>query len=94
MSEIPPVGLGIAGPVERPVSFPGDGVESPRLAERLTDRVELSDHARLVERLQSLPDVRTERVAEIRRAIATGTYETEARLDSAIDRLMEELDTE
>ena len=55
------------------------------------DRVELSDHARFLDRMRQLPAARTDRVEEIRAAIAAGTYETEEKLAAAIDRLLDEL---
>ena len=57
----------------------------------MSDSVELSDHARHLSTLRSLPAVREDRVAEIRDAIANGTYDTEGKLDTAVDRLLEDL---
>ena len=56
-----------------------------------SDRVELSDHARLLDEIRRLPDVRTERVQQVRDALDAGTYETEERLNTAIERLLEDL---
>ncbi|MHC4910692.1 MAG: flagellar biosynthesis anti-sigma factor FlgM [Planctomycetota bacterium] len=53
--------------------------------------MELSEHARLLDRLRQVPDVRTDRVAEIREQIESGRYETEERLTVAIDRLIDDL---
>lgn len=36
-------------------------------------------------------EIRVDRVAEIRRQIASGTYETPDKLDAALDRLLDEL---
>ncbi|MDP6556758.1 MAG: flagellar biosynthesis anti-sigma factor FlgM [Pirellulaceae bacterium] len=38
-----------------------------------------------------MPDVRTDRVAELRAQIASGAYETDAKLDVALDRLLDEI---
>jgi negative regulator of flagellin synthesis FlgM len=54
------------------------------------DRVELSAHARLLDRLLQLPDVRIELVEAVRQAIADGTYETPEKLEVAVARLLEE----
>ena len=35
--------------------------------------------------------IRTDRVAQIRQAIEAGTYETQDKLDIAIDRLLDEI---
>jgi negative regulator of flagellin synthesis FlgM len=55
------------------------------------DEVNISDAARLVEQVQDLPDIRQDRVDTVRRQIAAGTYETEAKLNAAIDRLLDEI---
>ena len=55
------------------------------------DEVEISQMGHLLETLSQLPDVRAERVAELRSAIAEGTYETEQKLDLALERLLDEI---
>ncbi len=62
-----------------------------RAADRAGDRVELSTHARLLDRLLRLPDVRDELVERVRHAIADGTFETPEKLDIAVRQLLEEL---
>ena len=57
---------------------------------KLTDRVELSKVNHLLATLKA-NDVRADKVASIKAQIASGTYETEAKLDAAIDRLMDDL---
>lgn len=54
------------------------------------DRVELSDVARHLDYLRQLPAVREHLVAQVRQSIDAGTYESEDKLDAAIDRLAEE----
>jgi anti-sigma28 factor (negative regulator of flagellin synthesis) len=58
--------------------------EAPRTLDR-SDRVELSAEA------LSAEGVRTDLVARIRAEIAAGTYETDAKLDSAADALAKQL---
>ncbi len=55
------------------------------------DQLDISHEADLVSRVQGLPDIRTDRVAELRAQIASGTYETDAKLDVALDRLLDEI---
>ena len=55
------------------------------------DQVDISAEADMVSRVHELPDVRTDRVAEIRQQIADGTYDTDAKFDVAIGRLLDEL---
>ncbi len=55
------------------------------------DRVELSEHARLLDQLRRMPDMRLDRIEAVRQAIQEGSYETQDKLDMAIDRLLEDL---
>ncbi len=55
------------------------------------DQVDISAEADMVSKVHELPDVRTDRVAEIRQQIAAGAYETNEKLDVAIGRLLDEL---
>ena len=53
--------------------------------------MEISDAARLVEQVNQLPDVRQDRIDQIRAQIAEGTYETDEKLDVAVGRLLDEI---
>lgn len=63
---------------------------SPKATATPTDQLDISQEADLVGRVHELPDVRTERVAQIRAEIASGAYETEDKLDLALERLLDE----
>jgi negative regulator of flagellin synthesis FlgM len=54
--------------------------------------VDISDRARLLAQLSSLPDMREELVSQVRAQIASGSYETEDKLDQAITNLLQDLD--
>src|SRR5687768_8535188 len=56
-----------------------------------TDRLELSGVSHLLKALKSNSDVRTEKVAEIKAQIESGTYEDDKKLDVAVDRLLDDL---
>ncbi len=56
-----------------------------------SDEVEISAAARLIDAVRELPEIRQDRVQEIRTAIANGTYETEEKLQIALDRLLDEI---
>lgn len=56
-----------------------------------SDEVSLSSAAQFLDQVRELPDVRTDRVAALKQAITAGTYETEERLSSALDRLLDEV---
>lgn len=60
------------------------------------DQLDLSSSATDVNRLQSTSgiagggEIRVDRVAELRRQIANGTYETPEKLDAALDRILDQ----
>ena len=60
---------------------------------RGTDRVELSAHARYLADLRAMPEVRQDRVDEMREALKEPGYLNDERLNVAISRLLEDLDT-
>ncbi len=55
------------------------------------DQLDISQEADLISRVRDLPDVRADRVAELRAAIASGTYETADKLEVAVERLLDEI---
>lgn len=54
------------------------------------DELQLSDAGQLVDQVHQLPEIRQDRVDSIRAQIAAGTYETDDKLDVAINRLLDE----
>lgn len=63
---------------DAPTSAPGDSVSS-------------SPQARLREQLRGAPDVRVDRVAALKLQIEAGTYDVDALLSSALDKLLDEI---
>lgn len=55
------------------------------------DEVQISSAADFVSQVQSLPDVRSDRIASIRAAIADGSYETSDKMSAALDGLLSEI---
>lgn len=55
------------------------------------DELDISQEADLVSRARDLPDVRADRIAEIKADIAAGVYETDEKLDIALGRLLDEM---
>ena len=55
------------------------------------DEVELSQAARLLSKLNELPEIRQDLVDRVRSEIARGTYESAGKLEAAIEGLMEDL---
>ncbi len=92
MIDIPPInGTGkIPGPspVERsrPVRETAGGAQIPPL-----DRVEISETGQALSSLNPDEGIRAEKVAEIREAIANGTYLTDEKISIAADRLLDVL---
>ena len=55
------------------------------------DRVHEKTIALALQKIQSMPSVRKKKVFEVRRQLVEGRYDLEERLDTALDRLLEEL---
>ncbi len=94
MVEIPSIGPGSVGPINRAAALTAAyriAEDRPSRSEPLGDRVELSRHAVLLDRLRQLPDVREDLVDEVRNAITAGTYETDAKLTAAVEGLVRDL---
>ncbi len=56
-----------------------------------TDQLDISPEADLISRLHERPEIRADRVASIRAQIESGAYETNQKLDIALDRLLDEM---
>ena len=55
------------------------------------DQVDISPEAQLIDQVNDIPDIRADRVSEIRAQIDAGIYETEEKLDIALGRLLDEI---
>ncbi len=85
-------------PIQRPSPAALNGVAKQARPEqaleaksRQSDRVELSDHARYLSQLKELPPIREDLVNTVRAEIQAERYETEERIDAAIEGLIEDL---
>ena len=58
-------------------------VTSPR------DELEISTAGQMLDRLSDSPEVRAERIAQIKEAIENGEYDTDEKLDAALSRMFE-----
>ena len=63
--------------------------EAP-VRQRASDRVELSGMGNILKALKS-NDIRADKVSTIKAQIEAGTYESEDKIDAAVDRLMDDL---
>ena len=79
----------------QPVGAPHTSrVSKPTAIDRpgpIQDELEISDAAQLVEQVREMPEIRHDRVNEIRARIAEGTYETDQKLEIALGRLLDEI---
>jgi len=68
-----------------------DAASQPMRAGSVTDTVDISETGRLLELAASLPEIRNDRVQSLRAQIASGMYETNEKLDLAVERLLDEI---
>ena len=64
---------------------------APDVQTPIHDEVDISDAARLIDRVSEIPEIRQDRVDTIRAQIAQGVYETDEKLQIALDRLLDEI---
>jgi negative regulator of flagellin synthesis FlgM len=60
-------------------------------ANRTVDKVDISAAAEAASMAAETGDIRTDLVNHIRAQIASGTYETPAKMDAALERLLDEM---
>ncbi len=86
-------GINGYGPVELIGQSSGGGAEKAKPKPAATskeDQVEISPKARLMSQLASMPEVRAEKVQQIRQAIDDGTYDLEGNLPEALDKFLDD----
>ena len=82
---------GISGPNRlEPHHVPEAGSDPTSELGHISDRVEISEQARLLERLSQVPAVRMDKVDELRHLIESGDYENAEKIEVAVTKLMEE----
>ncbi len=57
----------------------------------IQDELQISDAAQYVDQVHNMADIRQDRVDEIRAQIASGTYETDEKMEIALGRLLDEI---
>lgn len=78
--------------IDRAADRATPGRSADRVADRPSDRVELSDRARYLAKLQQVPAVRQGLIDQVRAQIEAGTYDTPERFDAAVDGLIDDAD--
>ena len=70
---------------------PADVAQQAETMQPASDRLDISEAGRIASQMAEIPDIRWDRVESIRTALADGTYETGDKLDTALDRLLDEI---
>jgi len=79
------------------INPPHNNSRAPRASEAQVsslaevDQLDISREADLVSRVRDVPEIRQDRVAEIRAQIESGVYETDDKLEGALERLLDEI---
>jgi negative regulator of flagellin synthesis FlgM len=89
----------IHGPTQvhgaQPIGSPHRGAAAPAAQPNDTyntvDQLDISREADVASRLQDVPEIRTDRVASIRAQIEAGVYETDEKINLAVERLLDEI---
>jgi len=79
---------GVNAPHAKSCSPPTTGA---RQSINTSDTLEISSEGALASRLSEVPDIRHDRVAAIKAQIVAGTYETDDKLNAALDALLDEI---
>jgi negative regulator of flagellin synthesis FlgM len=86
-----PAHLHGAQPIGAPHTSRLSQPSAPSQPGAIRDELQISDAGQMVDQVRQLPEIRQDRVNQIRAQIAQGTYETDDKLEIAIGRLMDEL---
>lgn len=91
-------GVGGGNPVQKVVNQPVIRTTESAAAEagatRAKDRLELSGMSHLLAALKSDGGVRADKVAQIKAQIEANAYEDDAKLEAAVDKLLDEINRE
>jgi anti-sigma28 factor (negative regulator of flagellin synthesis) len=83
-------GIGGPGRIDGPKSISRISRASTPSRAASADKLDLSAKAGMISKAMSLPAVRAERVAEIKKLIESGRFETDTRLEWALNRFLTE----
>ena len=86
-----PAHLHGAQPISSPHSSRITNRQSVSETSSIQDELQLSDAGQLVDKVRDLPEIRQDRVDQIKAQIANGNYETEEKLNIAVGRLLDEI---
>jgi len=80
-----------AQPLNGPHAARGAQPAAPASSSATNDSLDISPAGEIAGRLAEVPDIRADRVNELRTAILNGSYETPDKLDTALSRLLDEI---
>ena len=69
-------------------------VEQDLLMERILENINTIPIGQVLKKIASLPEIRKEKVLEVRRQLNKGKYDLNGRLDIALERVLELLTTQ
>ncbi|USN99893.1 MAG: flagellar biosynthesis anti-sigma factor FlgM [Phycisphaeraceae bacterium] len=92
MTNLSPIEAGAVGRVT-PNDQPSQRVDErrPGKPRRGDDRVEVSEAARYLARMNAMPEIRTDLVDRVKNEIKNGTYDTPERFNLAVDAMIDDL---
>jgi anti-sigma28 factor (negative regulator of flagellin synthesis) len=80
-----------AQPISAPHRIAASQASSPSDRQTTVDQLDISREADMASRIHDLPEIRADKVAEIRSQIEAGVYETDDKLEMAVSRLLDEI---
>jgi negative regulator of flagellin synthesis FlgM len=80
-----------AQPISSPHSARSAEPTSSTSSPSIGDRLDISEAGQLAGRMAEIPEIRADRVQELRAAILNGSYETDDKLNVALERLLDEI---
>ena len=86
-----PTQIHSAQPINAPHRTAAPQATTPSDSLTTLDQLDISREADLASRIHDVPEIRSDRVAEIRSQIEAGVYETDDKLDIAVSRLLDEI---
>jgi len=86
-----PSNLHGAQAIQGPQRVKGPAPQQPTDSIHGADQLDISPEADMISRIRDVPEIRADRVAEIRAQIADGVYATDEKLEIAVGRLFDEL---
>jgi flagellar biosynthesis anti-sigma factor FlgM len=81
------------GPVRQETRLPSTE-PTPGDNAKPQDQVEISEAAQLLSKMSQLPEIRKDKVEQVRQAILQGDYETPDKIAITADRILKELTAE